>query len=92
MLLKPVFNGEKMREERTKYFSVALCPNDPPDAMPSLEICQLPHETLEKARACWYARTDEFRQQILEECRSHNYRVVIWENEVIDRLHSLGDA
>lgn len=75
----------------TKYYSVALCSNEL-EAMPHYEFCELSHSSLERARECWYARPAEFRAVVQAWCIENNCRVVIWENEVIDRLHTLSDA
>jgi len=77
---------------KTNYFCVAVCPNEPPDAIPVQEICHIEHTTIERARECWYAKPEEYRQVILAYCLAHNCRVVIWENEIIDRVHPLTDA
>jgi hypothetical protein len=75
----------------TKYFCVALCSNEP-DALPHYEFCECGHSSLERARECWYARPAEFRATVQAFCHAHNCRVVVWENEVIDKLHSIADA
>lgn len=75
----------------THYFTVALCSNEP-DAMPHFEFCEQDHSTAQAARECWYKHPPEFRATVQAWCREFNCRVVVWENEVIDRLHSIADA
>jgi hypothetical protein len=74
-----------------KYYAVALCSNEP-DALPHHEFCELGHSSLELARECWYARPAEYRATVQLWCRENNCRVVVWESEVIDKLHSIADA